>query len=272
MPSKNPLVSVATVVLNGEQHLQHCIDSIRCQSYGNIEYIVIDGGSTDGTLDIIADNRDVISRWVSEPDRGISDAFNKAIAGSSGEIIGILNSDDSYTPQAVAAVVASHIASRSHPSVYYGKIRYFSGTEEYTLVPQLSKLWRYMSLFHPASFISRDLYDKHGTYRLDYRHAMDSELLHRFLAAGCRFEYVPDVLANFRLEGKSDREFAKSYREFYLSVRRHNPHSLARAYMYVGILRKCILRTKLGQAVKAQRKLLPFLFQGKNDAVHHDLR
>ena len=95
---KKPKISIITVCYNSEAHLEECIRSIVTQEYENNEYLVIDGGSKDGTLDIINKYRDKIAYFVSEPDKGISDAFNKGIKAATGDIIGILNSDDYMMP------------------------------------------------------------------------------------------------------------------------------------------------------------------------------
>ena len=97
-----PLVSIITVVRNRSKSLQAAMDSIRAQTYPNIEYIVVDGASTDDTLDIVRVNADLIDIWISEPDTGIYDAFNKGVALSSGAYIGFLNSDDYYDPEQIS--------------------------------------------------------------------------------------------------------------------------------------------------------------------------
>ena len=101
-----PLVSVVTIVRNGFKTLPRTLDSVFSQDFPEIEYIVVDGQSTDGTLDVVQQNQNRIALWISEPDLGISDAFNKGIALSRGEIVALLNSDDWYEPGAIRAVVA----------------------------------------------------------------------------------------------------------------------------------------------------------------------
>ena len=102
---QHPLVSIITVVLNGESHLEHTINSVLCQTYENLEYIIIDGGSSDGTQDIIRKYQDKIDYWISESDDGIYDAMNKGILQAKGELIGILNSDDWYELETVELMV-----------------------------------------------------------------------------------------------------------------------------------------------------------------------
>ena len=98
-------VSIITVSYNSAETIQDIIDSVRRQTYPHIEYIVVDGGSTDGTVDILRENEEVIDRWISEPDDGIYDAMNKGIRMSTGDIVEILNSDDWYKPEAVETAV-----------------------------------------------------------------------------------------------------------------------------------------------------------------------
>ena len=107
--NKLTLVSIITVVYNGEKYLQQTIDSVVNQSYRNIEFIIIDGGSTDGTLDIIKANEESVSKWISEPDEGLYDAMNKGIRLSRGEIIGMINSDDWYELDAVKIMVEAFL-------------------------------------------------------------------------------------------------------------------------------------------------------------------
>ena len=116
---KLPLITIITIVYNGEQYLQECISSIKKQAYTNIEYIIIDGKSTDNTLKIIEQNRDVVNILVSEKDRGISDAFNKGIALAKGELIGILNSDDFYTDNCVTDVVDFFIENQMKSGILW---------------------------------------------------------------------------------------------------------------------------------------------------------
>jgi len=106
MDKKLPVVSIITIVYNGVRHIEDTIKSVITQTYPNIEYIIIDGNSTDGTQEVIKRYEHKIARWISEKDRGISDAFNKGIAMASGALIGMINADDWYEPDAIASVVA----------------------------------------------------------------------------------------------------------------------------------------------------------------------
>ena len=106
MDKRKPLVSIVTIVYNGEKHLEQTIQSVLNQTYSNIEYIIIDGGSKDNTINIIEKYSDRLAYWISEKDNGISDAFNKGIAKSTGEIVGLINADDWYDFDAIKHVVS----------------------------------------------------------------------------------------------------------------------------------------------------------------------
>ncbi len=118
--------SIITVTFNSKRYLEETIRSVLTQAFVDLEYILVDGGSTDGTLDIIRDHaaKDRRIRWISEPDEGIADAFNKGIALASGEIVGIINSDDTYAPGALRAVAD---ACAAHPD--WGTGRSFSSNQ-----------------------------------------------------------------------------------------------------------------------------------------------
>lgn len=204
------LVSVVTIVYNGEKFLEHTINSVLAQTHPNVEYIIIDGGSTDGSLAIINKYDNQIAYWKSEPDKGISDAFNKGIALAKGELIGILNADDWYEPEAVARIVACY---QPH-SVIFGSLQYWNedGSKDVQAAPNLGFMPYEMSLNHPAVFVSSSLYRQYGVFDLDYKLAMDYHLLLRFYKAGVNFIPVDGIIANMRHGGASS-DVIKCYRE-----------------------------------------------------------
>lgn len=204
------LVSVITVVYNGVNHIEHTIQSVLKQTYNNIEYIVVDGGSTDGTLDILRKYSDRIAYWKSEPDKGISDAFNKGVALATGELIGILNADDWYEPDAASQIVAHY----KPDSILHGNLQYWNedGSKGMVAYPNLKILPLEMSLNHPTIFVSKSLYSRHGAFSLNYKLSMDYELLLRFYKAGATFIYVNQVITNMRLGGASG-DIVACYRE-----------------------------------------------------------
>ena len=111
-------ISIITPTYNSAPYLQHCIDSIQGQSFSNIEHIIIDGGSTDGTLDIIRKNEQNITAWISESDRGMYDAINKGLKMATGDVVGILNSDDFYATRDALAIIAKTFAENDTCLLY----------------------------------------------------------------------------------------------------------------------------------------------------------
>ena len=210
-----PRISVITITYNSEATLEETILSVTEQGYPALEYVIIDGGSTDGTLDIIKKYQDRIQVVVSEPDRGISDAFNKGIANSTGEIIGIINSDDILMPGALLEI-ATHYSRDI--DVYSGMILFWDETsgEAFPSYPDISfdKLKLQYGVAHPARFIRRDAYECYGGYRIDFRYMMDIELLCRFYKQGARFLLIDCPLAKFRLGGTTNDPIYKKKEDY----------------------------------------------------------
>ncbi len=205
--SAMPLVTVITVVLNGAQHLEQTIKSVLGQTYRNIEYIIIDGGSTDGTLDIIKKYGDSIDYWVSEPDKGIYDAMNKGIRLATGEIIGIINSDDYYLDGAIEIIVAA--ATREPATgIFHADLRFEKNNG-------MSEIWRskenlrrsdfyHMPVNHPTVFVRSGCYKNYGLFDTKYRVAADYELIIRYLFdSRIKFRYIKETLVCMRGGGES---------------------------------------------------------------------
>ena len=245
-----PLVTVITVVLNGEQHLEQTIRSVLEQSYANIEYLVLDGGSTDGTLEIIGRYEDRIDSWVSEPDAGIYDAMNKGIARARGELIGLLNADDYYEPDGVAAAVASYRRS-GKAGIYYGHtyllqedlgLRY-----EY---PARNQHWRGMGFCHPAMFAHRQVYREVGEYDQRYRLAADYDFLLRALERKVALIPVDAYLVNYRNSGLSASNLAASLGEIGHINRLHFGFFSAAHFSFLAIYLKSLLLIALQPVIK----------------------
>ena len=232
----DPLVSVITIVLNGVKYLEDTIRSVLNQTYGNVEYIIIDGGSNDGTLDVISKYEDQIDYWVSEGDDGIADAFNKGISLCAGEIIGIINADDWYELDAIEKIVECYY----EPAVLYGNVQYWSGNrKDYIFTTNIAGLKKEMTLNHPAIFIGKSIYEQYGVYDSKYAYAMDYELLLRFYINGVKFIELDSILSNMRLAGVSDTCRAKSYKDVRLAKIQHGePYIVALTYNYWQLLRK----------------------------------
>jgi glycosyltransferase involved in cell wall biosynthesis len=227
--------SIVTVTFNSERYLEETIESVLSQDFGDFEYLIIDGGSTDRTLDIIRRHAAKDSRlsWISEPDRGISDAFNKGIARAKGEIVGILNSDDTYAPWALRAVAEAY-AARPECDVFHGDMLRFQGDTPLFLLKAGrvgENIWHGMSLNHPATFVTRRAYEKVGLFDPELKVAMDYDLALRLYTRGCRFHHIDRVLASMRYGGTSDDRFMDGLRELYaVTVREGYPRWKARLW------------------------------------------
>ncbi len=220
-----PLVTVVTVVYNGEKHLEEAIQSVIGQDYGTIEYIIVDGGSTDSSLDIIRRYDDRIDFWISEPDEGIYDAMNKGIALASGELVGLLNADDRYEQGAIKAVVGAFLNTRGYYNIAIaGKWNLLF--EEMELVITVSpslRFWMGMPISHQAIFIPKKIYEMVGAYDIAYRFAADLDMVVRLYLRGIRFIFLDQVLVSFRTSGASGRFFQESTREAATIIGRNLP-------------------------------------------------
>jgi glycosyltransferase involved in cell wall biosynthesis len=201
-----PLISIVTIVYNGEKHLQQTIDSVKNQTYGNIEYIIVDGESSDNTLTIIKNNQENISKWVSEPDNGLYDAMNKGIRMATGVLIGMINSDDWYELDAVETVVCEFL---KHPDKkIFHSDRYdvhADGSKQIYPFNQSVFKFKYFSMTynHPTMFIHREIY-KQLEYNSKLSSISDYQLvLECYLKNKNDFHYIPKAISNFRLGGIS---------------------------------------------------------------------
>lgn len=205
-----PFVSVITVALNAAKTIERTIESVVAQVYPNLEYLVVDGGSADGTVDIIRSHQDSIVWWVSEPDRGISDAFNKGIAHARGEWVGILNADDWYEPEAIEKAMRHAEGA----AVVAGWQKMWHDDEPIEIVrPNVRLMAREMTVNHPTCFVRREMYQKYGVFDTKLRYAMDYEFMLRLFLAGERFEEVPTVIANMAFGGLSDKAWKLACQE-----------------------------------------------------------
>ncbi len=201
--AERPLVSVITVCLNSEKHIERTIESVLGQTCADIEYIIVDGGSTDGTLDIIRKYEDRVSYWVSEPDEGIYDAMNKGISLATGDLVGIINSDDWYFPDAVREVVSASLEDPA-AQVFYGAMYIVDEDGRFQWVWEGScwDIGHKFQMSHPTCFVRRAVYDDYR-FRTKYRLLADYDLMLRLHLAGMRFNRIDRPLAWFRTGGAS---------------------------------------------------------------------
>lgn len=203
-------ISIVTVCFNSAETIRETIESVLSQDYPNIEYIIVDGLSTDSTLEVVKEYGDKITKVISERDRGLYDAMNKGIDLSSGDIIGILNSDDLYADRSILSRVAQTFDSKN-VDVVYGDLYYFrTGSPEKPVRYykggkfSLARVRYGLMPPHPTFFINKKLYLNHGKFDTQFTLSADFDLILRFLGVhNVPFEYLPEVLVKMRVGGKS---------------------------------------------------------------------
>ena len=259
--SSLPKISIITVNLNGVATLERTIQSIIHQSYQNLEYLVIDGGSTDGSLNIINRYADLIDVVLIEKDKGISDAFNKGIERATGDLIGIVSADD-YLPEGSLQAVAKVWLTKPDMDVIYGNsIVYEPGnTRQFIVKPDkdFRAIWRRQPLKHSAMYVSRKTYSKFGMYNLKYHLAMDYELTLRFYLKNASFVYINKVIGAFCIGGINDQNFVKTMAEVrdisihygYLKIKAHYWFFIKVIKLYI---KKLLYRLHLFSLIKIYR-------------------
>jgi glycosyltransferase len=213
-------VSIITPVLNGQETLEATIGSILCQGHKDIEYIIVDNGSTDGTLDIINKYRNRIAKVLFESERGIYTTMNTGLKNAEGEIIGILNSDDIYANDKVIETVVSQMTEHNTRSCY-GDLLYVNKNNMSRTIRHWKSRPYHKHLLkrgwmppHPTFFVKKEVYDKYGIFDTDFKIAADYELMLRFLEKNkITSHYIPDVLVKMRVGGISNRQESKKYNE-----------------------------------------------------------
>jgi len=205
--SEPPLITVIIAVYNAKATLQQCLTSVIEQTYPRVELIVIDGGSTDGTVDILRKNDAHISYWVSEPDKGIYNAWNKALAKASGDWICFLGADDYLWNKLVLANLAARLVGiNATVHIGYGQVMLLDRNEQplFTLGSAWADIRKRfkqdMCIPHPATMHRRCLFDKHGFFDETFRIAGDYELLLRELKTGSAV-FIPDVVVTAMRQG-----------------------------------------------------------------------
>jgi glycosyltransferase involved in cell wall biosynthesis len=204
-------ISIITVCFNSAKTISDTIRSVANQEYPDIEHIIVDGGSTDGTVKLI-DNASSIARYVSEPDKGIYDAMNKGIAMATGDVVGILNADDFYTSNHVVSSIAK-VFENPTIDACYADLVYVDQNDTNKVV----RYWRSEVFIsgafkrgwmppHPTFFCRKSVYEENGNFDLNYKIASDVELLFRFLEdKKIRCMYLPELIIKMRLGGTTNK-------------------------------------------------------------------
>lgn len=225
-------VTLITVTYNSAQYLSDCIDSVVTQTYKNIEHIIIDGLSTDGTLDIIERYEHHLTHWISEKDQGMYDAINKGIALATGDIIGTLNSDDVLASNDVVQHLVSCFCQHQVDAVY-GDLVYLDRKNNQKVLRQWkgSDYKRSRFLYgwmpaHPTFYIRRELIEQLGGYATHYFSACDYEFMVRYLYHHrISAHYLPLLMVKMRAGGQSNKDFGhrlRANRRDYLAMKKNN--------------------------------------------------
>lgn len=218
-------VSVITPVFNGAETIESCIKSVLSQSYKDLEHLVIDGDSEDLTLEVVKKFADRVTKVVSGPDDGIYDALNKGIKIATGDIIGVLGSDDIYTHEKVIEDVVAAFKKENVDSCY-GDLQYVDRHD----LNKVIRYWRSSEYQHgkfrggwmpphPTFFVKKEIYEEFGCFNTNFKIAADYELMLRFLERyKISTHYIQEVLIKMRIGGVSNRSlknmFLKSYEDY----------------------------------------------------------
>lgn len=232
-------ISIVTVCYNSERYIRSAMDSVIGQSYKDIEYILVDGGSKDKTCEIIKSYGDKVSKFVSEKDKGIYDAMNKGLRMASGEYVGILNSDDFYMNSNVLEKVAEMLKLRKTDSLY-ADLLYVD-----TINPQKEvRFWKTGEFkpgsfkrgwhpAHPTFFVKKSIYEKFGYFNLDFKLSADFEIMLRFLEkhkiSSC---YLPEPIVRMRLGGATNKSIGNIIKQNKECFRSFKLNGLPVSFLY----------------------------------------
>jgi len=210
-------ISIITVCWNSAATIEKTIQSVASQTYDDIEYIIVDGKSKDSTLDIVKKYPDTVKKWISEPDRGLYDAMNKGIRMATGDYIGIVNADDTFFDETVIQQIADFVKEHA-VEVMLGDIVQHNEAGK-VLRRYSAKKWLPEKLkigfmpAHPAMFVRRDVFDRVGAYRLDFKIGADYEWMTRaFLKQGVLWKYSGITTHKMLIGGVSSSGW-KSYKK-----------------------------------------------------------
>ena len=208
-------ISIITVVYNNEKTIKDAIQSVLGQTYKNIEYVIIDGNSKDNTVNLIKEFKDQLGYFVSEKDNGLYDAMNKGIQACTGDVIGILNSDDLYQDSQVIAAVMEEFKNDKVLDIVYGDLVYVKSNDTNTIVRNWKSKEYYKRFFenanvppHPALFVRSKVYKEAGLFDLQFKLAADYELMLRmFKKHNFKSKYINRLIIKMRLGGATNQSY-----------------------------------------------------------------
>lgn len=203
-------ISIITVCYNSEKYIRSAIESVKSQTYSNIEYIVIDGGSSDDTIDIVKEYKSSVSLYISEPDNGIYDAMNKGVALATGDVVGVLNSDDFFSSKDIISKIVNTF-SNSNIDALYGDIGFVNPYNENVIVRYYSSKYFRRWMFHlatspphPSFYVKKTKYVELGNYDSNYKIGADLDLMMRFMyKSNINYTYLEESIVTMRLGGVS---------------------------------------------------------------------
>ena len=226
-------ISIITVTFNSSSVINNCLDSVKAQKYDNIEHIIIDGGSTDGTLLLLESKREQLAALVSEPDKGIYDAMNKGIKIATGDIIGFLNSDDFYASNEIVSKVARVFKDKPSVDACYADLIY---TDQIDTTKNI-RYWKSGKFIpgsfskgwcppHPTFFVRRSIFERFGSFDLNYSIASDVDLMTRFLEVHkINVFYIPEIWVKMRMGGTTNKNLKNIWtqnKEIIFSLKKNN--------------------------------------------------
>jgi glycosyltransferase len=243
-------ISIITVVYNNEKTIKDALNSVLGQTYKNIEYVIIDGKSKDNTVSIIKEHENKLGYFISEKDSGIYDAMNKGILAATGDVIGILNSDDLYQDATVIESVMNQFIQNPTLEIVYGDLVYVKSDN----VDKVVRNWKsnpYHNNFfdngnvppHPSLFVKKRIYEEAGLFNLDFKLAADYEFMLRiFKKHNFKSKYINKVIVKMRLGGATNQSFSniKKQNIEILKAWKHNQIKLPFLLMPLRIIKRLI--------------------------------
>jgi glycosyltransferase involved in cell wall biosynthesis len=238
-------ITIITVCYNRKATIEKAIQSVLSQNYHDIEYIIIDGNSKDGTQEIIESYKDKISKYISEPDKGMYDAINKGFQLATGDIIGLMHSDDEFYDRKAISRIAARFQYDNNIDGVYGDGIYVSNDKEERLIRDriggvfsLKRVRKGWLPLHPTVYLKKAVIDKHGLYNLDFKIASDTEFLLRYLYKHkINMSYIDAYIVKMRMGGMST-SLKRAFEVLYEDYKIYKFHGLAA--IFVVFLKKSI--------------------------------